>query len=204
MKALLVVDIQNDFLPGGALGVQGGDQIVPLVNTLMNQDFDFIVASKDCHPAQHGSFAKTHQKQVGEHIQLNGLEQILWPVHCVQNTQGSEFSSGLNIDQFDQVFQKGTDHEIDSYSAFFDNGHLKATGLGDYLKEKGVTDLYIVGLTTDFCVKFSVLDAIKLGFRTFVIKDACRAVNLLPGDEKKSLEEMASAGATVITTSDLN
>lgn len=204
MKALLVVDIQNDFLPGGALGVQEGDQVIPVINSLMNQNFDLIVASKDWHPLKHGSFAQTHQKQVGEHIQLNGLDQILWPVHCVQNTKGAEISSEINRFKFDHIFHKGTDLEFDSYSAFFDNGHLKATGLGGYLKEKGVTELYITGLTTDFCVKFSVLDALKLGFRTYVIADACRAVNLLPDDEKNSLEEISSAGATVITASEMN
>ena len=200
-KAFLVVDIQNDFLPGGALGVEEGSQVVHLINKLMKQPFELIVASKDWHPANHGSFAEMHAgKKVGEHISLRGLDQILWPVHCVQGSKGAEFSEALDQDHFDKVFQKGTDEEIDSYSAFFDNGHLKETGMGDYLKQQQVTDLYIAGLTTDFCVKYSVLDALKLGFNAHVIRDACKPVNLSPGDEEKAVEEMKNAGASVLTT----
>lgn len=200
-KAFLVVDIQNDFLPGGALGVKDGFQVIPLINKLMKQPFELIVASKDWHPANHGSFAEMHEgKKVGEHITLRGQDQILWPVHCVQDSKGAEFSDSLDQEHFDKVFHKGTDADIDSYSAFFDNGHLKATGMGDYLKEKGITDLYVAGLTTDYCVKYSVLDAIDLGFRTHVIRDACKPVNLSPDDEEKSIEEMKQIGAEVTTT----
>lgn len=199
-KALLVVDVQNDFLPGGALGVDEGDQVVPLVNQLIHQPFDLMVASLDWHPKNHGSFADTHGKQVGDQITLQGMDQILWPIHCVQDTPGAAFSNDLDYEHFHRVFQKGTDKEVDSYSAFFDNGHLKATGMGEYLKENGVTDLYVAGLATDYCVKFSVLDALHLGFRVFVIRDACRPVNLSPDDEEKALAEMKEAGAMVTTT----
>lgn len=203
MKALLVVDIQNDFLPGGALGVKEGDKVIPLINTLVKQDFDVIVASKDWHPKHHGSFASTHGKKPGEHTKLKGLDQILWPDHCVQGSRGAEFSPELDMTKFDKVFLKGTDNDIDSYSAFFDNGHLKSTGLGDYLKGKGVTDVYIAGLTTDYCVHFSVLDAAKLGFKAHVVLDACRAVNLKKGDQESAVEVMKAVGAEMTTTDEV-
>ncbi|NGX42336.1 MAG: hypothetical protein K940chlam7_00614 [Chlamydiae bacterium] len=199
MKALLIVDIQNDFLPNGALGVKEGDQVIPVINQLMKKDFDVIVASKDWHPQDHKSFAITHGKQPGEHVTLKGQDQILWPVHCVQDSTGAEFSSELDQSKVEKVFFKGTDKDIDSYSAFFDNEHLKSTGLGDYLKSKGVTDVYIAGLTTDYCVKYSVLDTVELGFKAHVIVDACRAVNLQEGDSEKALEVMRDAGAEIIT-----
>jgi nicotinamidase/pyrazinamidase len=198
-KAFLAVDIQNDFLPGGSLAVREGDLVIPLINKLV-KDFDIVVASKDWHPSNHSSFAKNHGKKVGEKILLKGLEQILWPVHCVQGSEGAEFSSDLDTSYFEKTFFKGTERDIDSYSAFFDNGLLKSTGLGEYLKGKKVTDLYIAGLTTDYCVKFSVLDAIQLGFKVYVILDACRAVNLKPGDNERVVDEMKDAGAEITTT----
>lgn len=200
MKALLIVDIQNDFLPGGALGVKGGDRVISLINQLADHDFDLIVASKDWHPKNHGSFAKSHGRLPGEHVVLKGLDQVLWPDHCIQGTHGAEFSRSLHQAKFDRVFFKGTQWDLDSYSAFFDNGHLNATGLGDYLKKKGVTDLYIVGLTTDYCVRYSALDAINLGFKTFVVLDACRPVNLDPDDEKRAIEEMENAGVLMTSS----
>lgn len=197
MKALLIVDVQNDFLPGGSLAVKGGDQVIPLINALLERDFPLIVASKDWHPEDHGSFAKTHGKEVGEHINLNGVDQILWPVHCVQNHVGAEFPLALHCHKIQKIFLKGTEQEIDSYSAFFDNGHIKATGLGSYLKSKSVTDLYVAGLATDYCVKFTVLDALQFGFKTFVVIDACRAVNLHEGDDWAAIKEMERAGAHI-------
>ena len=199
-KAFLVVDIQNDFLPGGSLAVHEGDQVIPLINQLLKKDFDIVVASKDWHPLDHSSFAENHHKKPGEKIQLKGMEQILWPVHCVQDTTGAEFASDLDTSCFEKVFLKGTDRDIDSYSAFFDNGLLKSTGLGEYLKSKKVTDVYIAGLTTDYCVKFSVLDAIQFGFKVHVVLDACRAVNLKHGDSKKAVDEMEEEGAEITTT----
>jgi nicotinamidase/pyrazinamidase len=203
MKALLIVDIQKDFLPGGALGVNEGDKVIPLVNQLSELDFDVIVASKDWHPNNHGSFARSHGKHPGEHVVLKGMDQILWPVHCVQGTPGAEFAEDLRQDNIEKVFFKGTDWDIDSYSAFFDNGQLKSTGLADYLKEKKITDIYIAGLTTDYCVKYSVLDAAQLGFKIHVVLDACKPVNLSHDDEAKAIEEMKEVGAHLTTTQEL-
>jgi len=200
MKALILVDIQNDFVPGGALPVPEGDQIVSLANRLQ-QHFDLVIATQDWHPANHGSFAANHPgRKPGELIELNGLPQILWPTHCVQGTHGANFVRGLQRDRWDRVFVKGTDPQIDSYSGFFDNGHAHATGLGDYLKEKGVDEIYVAGLATDYCVKFTVLDALGLGFKTYLIEDACRGVNLQSGDVECSVREMKTAGATIVTS----
>lgn len=201
MKALLIVDVQNDFLSGGALAVSEGDQILPVINRLLEHPFDLIVATKDWHPENHGSFAANHPgKVVGDLITLGGTEQVLWPVHCVQGSPGAEFSPKWSSEKVDKVFYKGIDPEIDSYSAFFDNGHLRETGLGEYLKDEGIDELYVVGLATDYCVKYSALDAKKLGFDVIIITDGCRGVELKSGDTEKALEEMVEAGV-VLTTS---
>ena len=198
MKALILVDIQNDFVPGGALAVPEGDKIIPIVNRLQ-KFFDLIVATQDWHPASHGSFASNHKgKKPGDTIELEGLQQILWPDHCIQNTRGAEFVPHLDTSRFAKIFHKGTDPSIDSYSTFFDNAHRKSTGLKNFLKEKGAKEIYIAGLATDYCVKYSALDAIPLGFRTFVIEDACRGVNLKPGDTEKAIREMRNAGAIIV------
>lgn len=203
MEALILVDIQNDFLPGGSLEVPEGDQIIPVVNKLQ-KNFDLVVATQDFHPPNHKSFAANHPgKQPSDHIELQGMDQILWPVHCVQGSQGAAFAGTLRMDNVEKVFPKGTDPEIDSYSGFFDNGHLKATGLGDYLKEKGVDKVVIVGLAADVCVKFTALDAIGLGFETIVVKDATRAVNLQKGDFEKALDKMKNQGVTIVDSSAL-
>ncbi|MBB64085.1 MAG: nicotinamidase/pyrazinamidase [Waddliaceae bacterium] len=203
MRALLLVDIQNDFLPGGALAVPHGDEIVPIVNKIMEK-FDYIVASKDWHPEGHGSFATSHpNKQVGEVIDLNGLPQILWPVHCVQNTEGADFAPLLDKEKIQELVFKGCDPSVDSYSAFFDNGQRQKTELDSLLKKKGVKELYVLGLATDYCVKFSVLDAVNLGYQTFLIEDACRGVDLKEGDTPAAVEEMRQAGAKIIHSADL-
>jgi len=203
MNALIIVDVQNDFLPGGALPVQHGDQIVPLANKLQNR-FELVVATQDWHPSNHGSFAANHPgKEPGDRVSLDGLEQILWPVHCVENTRGAEFSPALDTRRFSRVFQKGTDPKIDSYSAFFDNAHRRATGLGDYLKESSVTDVYLCGLALDYCVKYSALDARQLKFNTHVFVGACRGIGLEPGDLGKALEEMKESGATLLQSDEL-
>lgn len=204
MKALLLIDIQNDFCPGGALEVKEGDQVIPVANQLM-KSFDMVIATKDWHPADHGSFAANHPwRKPGQVIELNGLEQILWPIHCVQHSFGSEFAPTLNTEPIETIFYKGTDPGIDSYSGFFDNGHRKATGLGDYLKEKGVKEVYVVGLATDYCVKFTALDALELGFSTYLVTDGCRGVNLQEGDVDKALAEMEAKGVNLVTSADLN
>lgn len=198
MNALILVDIQNDFLPGGALPAADGNQILPIVNRLLPA-FEMVVATKDWHPPNHGSFAASHPgKKAGDVIDLNGLPQTLWPAHCVQDTPGAAFGPGFDTLRIRQVFRKGTDPGIDSYSGFFDNGHRKATGLGDFLKARQVEEVFIAGLTTDYCVKFTALDAIKLGFKTRVVEDACRGVNLQPDDVTKAIEEMKKAGVVVV------
>ena len=203
MIALLVVDIQNDFLPGGALGVRYGETIVPIANRLMDR-FDLVLATQDWHPANHGSFAANHPNRVpGEVIDLNGTMQILWPVHCVQGSPGAEFSARLHTNRLAKVFRKGTDPGIDSYSSFFDNARKRSTGLSDYLLDQNVEELFICGLATDYCVKYSVLDSTSLGLRTSVIADACRGVNLKPDDSTVAIAEMESAGAYIIHSADL-
>ncbi|MCB1112284.1 MAG: bifunctional nicotinamidase/pyrazinamidase [Chlamydiales bacterium] len=202
MTALLIVDLQNDFLPRGALPVADGDQIIPVVNLLMSRKFDLVVASLDWHPAEHGSFAENHpDMQVGDVIDLNGTEQILWPAHCVIDTLGAQLAPDLKKEKIDHLVYKGTDPEIDSYSAFFDNGHRKDTGLTHVLKSHGITDVYVVGLATDYCVKFTVLDACLEGFRTYVVADGCRGVEMKAGDCARAFEEMKQAGAIVLVSS---
>jgi len=204
MRALICVDIQNDFCPGGALEVEDGLAAAEVANQLMGR-FDLVVATQDWHPANHKSFAAMHPwRRPGDVIELNGLEQILWPIHCVQGSFGAEFVRELRTDAFEKVFVKGTDPEIDSYSGFFDNGHRKATGLGDYLKGKGVEEVYIVGLALDVCVKFTVLDALELGFKTYLVKDGSRGVNLKPTDSSRAIEEMQQKGSIIVTAAEVD
>ena len=199
MKALILVDLQNDFLPGGALAVPDGDKVVPVANRVQEK-FELIVATQDWHPANHGSFAANHPgKKLFEMIDLNGLPQVLWPTHCVQNQPGAEFAKDLNTTKIRKIFHKGTDPAIDSYSGFFDNGHRKATGLGDYLKAQGADEVYVLGLATDYCVKFTALDAVQLGFKTYFVEDASRGVNLNSSDVANAIAEMKKAGVTVTT-----
>jgi nicotinamidase/pyrazinamidase len=198
MNALILVDIQNDFVPGGALAVPQGDQIMSIVNELQPH-FELIVATQDWHPPDHGSFAANHPgREPGEVINLNGLQQVLWPIHCVQETPGADFVPTLERDRWTCIFHKGTDPEVDSYSGFFDNGHRHTTGLGDYLRERDVDEVYVAGLATDYCVKFTAFDAVRLGFKTYLIEDACRGVNLQPGDVDKALQELRTEGVEVI------
>jgi len=203
MKALLIVDIQNDFLPGGALPVPDGDKIIPVVNEILKHPFDLVIASKDWHPQDHGSFASTHNKEVGEVIDLFGLEQNLWPDHCVQDSFGSDFPPSLDITKIEKIIYKGTNENIDSYSAFYDNGHLKATELDDVLKSKNIKDLYVAGLATDYCVKDTIIDARQLGYNTFLIEDAIRGININPHDSHNAIQQMRAAGSHVIRSGDL-
>ena len=203
MRALILIDIQNDFCQGGALEVRNGDEVVPVANETMKK-FSLVVASQDWHPANHGSFAANHPwRRPGNVIELNGLEQILWPIHCVQGSFGAEFVRELDTSSFQKVFVKGTDPGIDSYSCFFDNGYLKPTGLGDYLKEKGVDEVYILGLALDYCVKYSVLDALELGFKTYLVIDGCRGVNLEEGDSEEAVSEMSEKGAIIVKSAEI-
>lgn len=203
MEALILVDIQRDFLPGGALAVDDGDAVIPVANALQPH-FELVIATQDYHPPNHMSFAANHpRKQPGDHVKLKGLDQVLWPVHCEQGSPGAQFADNLDMNHVAKVFPKGTDPEIDSYSGFFDNGHLKATGLGDYLKEKGVNKVVVMGLAADYCVKFTALDAKGLGFDTVVVKDGTRAVNLQPDDFEQSIEEMEATGIEVTSSREL-
>jgi nicotinamidase/pyrazinamidase len=194
MKALILVDIQNDFCPGGALAVPDGDAVVKVANQVMPK-FPLVVATQDFHPRSHKSFAVNHPgRNTYEVIDLEGLQQVLWPPHCVQGTAGAEFHPQLETSRLDAVFPKGTDESIDSYSGFFDNGHRRATGLGDYLRAKNVAEVFVMGLATDYCVKATALDAVQLGLRTTVIEDGCRGVGLAAGDIEAAKAELRAAG----------
>lgn len=200
---LLIVDVQNDFVPGGALAVKDGDQVVPIINGLQKK-FNYIIATQDFHPVDHGSFAANHPgKKTGELIELAGLKQILWPVHCVQGSFGAEFHPKLNQSQWTSVFQKGKNPEVDSYSGFYDNARRGDTGLGDFLHSLAIQQVFVCGLALDYCVKFTALDAKGLGFETAVIVDATRAVNLNPKDGDLSIAEMEEVGITILTSQEL-
>lgn len=202
-RALIMVDVQNDFIPGGALPTRNGDEVVPVMNRVTPL-FDLVVATQDWHPANHLSFASNHPgHKPGDVVDLNGLSQILWPDHCVQHSKGAEFHRDLDVSRVAKIVQKGSDPEIDSYSTFFDNGRRKSTGLERYLRDQRVTDVYLGGLATDYCVLWSVRDAVELGFRTFVITDACRGVELKQGDIERAFEEMRSLGATLLPSSEV-
>lgn len=205
MHALLLIDIQNDFLPGGALAVAHGDEVVPVANRLSaSPRFDRVVLTQDWHPVDHQSFAARHTgRSPGEVIELHGLTQVLWPVHCVQGTRGADFAPGLELARVAHIAQKGMDPAVDSYSGFFDNGRRHATGLEAYLRGAGVTKVSVLGLATDYCVKWTALDAASLGFDTEVVVDGCRGVGLAPGDIPAALEALRDAGVTLVTSQDL-
>lgn len=197
-KALLLIDIQHDFMPGGALPVPEGDRIVPVANRLQPH-FDLVVATQDWHPPDHGSFASQHPgHKPFDVVELNGLEQILWPDHCVQGTPGAELVPELDTSRIARVFRKGTDPGIDSYSGFFDNGHRKATGLADYLLDRGVDNVYLVGLAEDVCVLYTALDARRLGFQTRLVREGTRAVNANAGDGERAERRMVEAGVHLV------
>jgi nicotinamidase/pyrazinamidase len=203
MDALIIVDLQNDFLPGGALPVPHGDEVIPVANELQSR-FDVVVATKDWHPPDHGSFAANHPgKKPGDRIILDGIEQILWPVHCVQNTHGAEFAPAFDTSRIADVFHKGIERNIDSYSTFFDNAHRRHTGLAHYLRKRLIKDIYLMGLALDYCVKYSALDARQLGLKTHVILDGCCGIDLEHGDIDRALDEMKRVGAVLLQSSDL-
>ncbi|MEX0812462.1 MAG: bifunctional nicotinamidase/pyrazinamidase [Chitinophagales bacterium] len=192
MKTLIIVDPQNDFMPGGSLAVPDGDTIVPVINQLQ-ENYDLVVATQDWHPKNHMSFASNHKdKKPFEKIQLNNMEQILWPDHCVQGYMGADFHPDLKTEKIEAIIRKGMDPEIDSYSGFYDNGHQKSTGLAGYLKEKGAKELYFCGLAADICVYFTIKDALKEGFSCKLICDATRPLEKEKFDELK--EELKEKG----------
>lgn len=197
-SALILVDLQNDFLPGGALAVRDGDAILPVANRWL-QKCDLAVATQDWHPPNHLSFAENHPgKRSGDEIEIGGLRQKLWPAHCIANTPGAALADALDVSRVAHVVKKGTDSRVDSYSAFFDNGHLHGTGLAEYLREQGVETVYLLGLATDYCVKATALDAVKLGFNVKLVEEGCRGVNLVPGDVARALADLRAAGVEMI------
>lgn len=203
MRALLLVDIQNDFMPGGSLAVNEGDAVVPVANRL-SASFELVVATQDWHPSEHASFASNHRgKRPGEEVDVDGIRQVLWPAHCVQNTPGASFHSGLDVTPIQLVVHKGVDPRVDSYSTFFDNARLRDTGLSAKLRDAGVTDIVLVGVATDYCVLYSALDARELGFGVTVISDGVRAVDLMPGDADRAFKRMREAGCIVLSESEL-
>jgi nicotinamidase/pyrazinamidase len=202
MRALIVVDMQNDFMPGGTLEVAGADKLVPIINRML-PFFSLRIMTMDWHPKNHVSFAQSHPgKKVGDTIQVEGFPQVLWPVHCIENTPGASPVASLEKSKFQAEFHKGSDPNIDSYSAFFDNARRRSTGLEDYLNKNDVKKVYLVGVATDYCVLYSALDAIDLGFDIFVIEDGCAGIDLQKGDIQKSFNAISASGGKVIKSSD--
>ncbi len=202
-RVLLLVDLQNDFVEGGSLAVPDGMAVIDVANRIMPK-FGLVVATQDWHPPDHQSFASQHSGlSIGARFQLNGLPQTAWPDHCVQGTFGAEFVRQLNRDGIHRVVQKGTDSGIDSYSGFFDNGHVRATGLADYLREQRIEHVFVMGLATDYCVRFTALDAIRERFRTTLIVNGCRGVELQPGDIERAIDVMIIAGVEMISSEEI-
>jgi nicotinamidase/pyrazinamidase len=199
MEALILVDIQNDFIPGGSLEVPLGDEIIPLVNSLQSS-FSLIVATQDWHPSGHKSFASSHDHQKPfDIIDLHGLKQVLWPDHCIQGSRGAEFHHALDTVRVEAIFRKGMDPEIDSYSGFYDNGYKKCTGLAGYLRERKVHKVFVCGLAGDYCVYYTAKDALKENFETYIIEDATRAISA-EGFEKAKTELLTSGGQVIKST----
>lgn len=185
MKTLIIIDVQNDFLPGGSLAVANGDQIIPYINEI-SKEYDLVVATQDWHPYDHKSFASQHEdKNIFDIIQWQGHSQTLWPDHCVQNSKGAEISKDLKVPQIAIIFRKGMNPKIDSYSAFFDNHHQNSTHLAEYLRAKNIKEIDIVGLAADFCVYFTAKDALSLGFSVTLLEKGIKAIDEKSYEEKK-------------------
>lgn len=198
-KALIIVDVQNDFCENGALAVPGANEIIPYINLLIEgNEYDQIILSQDWHPQNHKSFASNNGRSVGETIILNEIPQFMWPDHCVQGSFGAEFHKELNTEKVTHIIQKGTNTDFDSYSAFQDNNHIMKTGLDDYLKYHGIQLLEVVGLALDYCVKYTCLDAAALGYVTCLHFNGTRAVNASSDAARNAIYEMVEKGVTVL------
>lgn len=201
MRTLIIIDAQNDFMPGGALEVPDGNEIIPVINKIQDK-FDLVIATQDWHPKGHASFASSHENSKEfEMIKLDGLDQVLWPDHCIQNSTGADFHSDLETAGIEAIFRKGTNLGIDSYSGFYDNAHLKSTGLTGYLKEKKATQLYFAGLAADYCVYFSIRDALDEGFESILIEDATRALNI--EEFEKAKIDILRKGGKIVSSAQL-
>ena len=195
---LLLIDLQNDFLPGGALAVPGGDQVIRVANEMM-RNFDIVIASQDWHPSNHGSFVSQHpDRKVGDTFLWNGASQVVWPDHCVQGTYGAAFPSELDVSKISQLVTKGEDPNVDSYSTFFDNAKMRATRLHAILQSLGIDAIHMMGLATDYCVRATALDALELGYRVTLHTKGCRGVEIQPGDCVRAIEEMDLNGVEVL------
>jgi nicotinamidase/pyrazinamidase len=201
MRVLILVDIQNDFLPGGPLAVPEGDLIIPVVNKLQDY-FQLVIATQDWHPVHHESFASVHPgKKIFDNIDLYGLQQTLWPDHCIQGTSGAGFPAVLNLNKAEAIFRKGTDPKVDSYSGFYDNGHRKSTGLAGYLRDKNIKEVYLAGLAGDICVFATAMDSLEEKFSTYIIEDAVRSLDKLHFEER--MKHFTSKGGRVIRSDSL-
>lgn len=201
MKTLVIVDVQNDFMPGGSLPVSGADRIISVINQLQDH-FDLIIATQDWHPQNHTSFASNHTgKNPFDKAFINGMEETLWPDHCVQGTPGAEFTSGMETNKIAVIFRKGMNPEVDSYSGFYDNHRKVSTGLSGYLKEKGVSKVYFCGLAADICVYFTIKDAVKEGFTARLIEDASHPLNASEYEILK--KELVVKGVKIVNSKDI-
>ncbi len=201
--ALIIVDVQNDFCPGGALAVAEGDHVVPAINRVAPR-FDVVVATRDWHPADHVSFASSHEgRDPGETVYVEDLEQVLWPDHCVQDTPGAQLHPSLDLRPVDLILHKGTRKELDSYSGFLETDHRTTTGLAGYLRELGVSDVTVCGLATDYCVLFTALDAVDAGFRTRLLTDAVRGIDSPEGNIEAAMDRMRKAGVTFLESDEV-
>ena len=202
-NALLIVDVQNDFCPGGALAIQGGDKVIPVINQIQ-PIFDTIIATRDWHPPNHVSFAVNHPgKNVYDIIDINGISQVLWPSHCVSGSIGAAFHPDLETDRFKIILHKGMDPAIDSYSVFLENDKKKLTGMDDFLRHLEITRIFLCGLATDYCVFYSAMDAISFGFETCVVIDACCGVDVPDRNIEKAILLMKSSGVKIISSMEL-
>lgn len=201
MKTLVIVDVQNDFMPGGSLAVPGADKIIPVINQLQDH-FDLIIATQDWHPQNHASFASNHSgRKPFEKALIDGIEETLWPDHCVQGTPGAELFPGMQTNKIAVIFRKGMNPVVDSYSGFYDNHRKVSTGLCGYLKEKGVSKVYFCGLASDICVYFTIKDALKEGFSARLIEDASQPLNT--AEYEKLKKELVIKGVRIISSRDI-